>query len=71
MQFITGFDRHQMLFVTLDTQVSPDNAVRLIDAFVDKLDFSKTGFCTGCFKRGRPSALGAGCVAKVVSVWLP
>ena len=55
MQFITGSDRHQMLFVTLDTQVSADNAVRLIDAFVDKLDLIKLGFALVVLKEeGRP-----------------
>ncbi len=44
MQFITGSYRYQMLFVTLDTQVSHDNAARLIDAFIDKLDLDKPGF---------------------------
>ena len=29
-----------MLFVTLDTKVSPLSSVRLIDAFVDKLDLT-------------------------------
>ena len=44
-----------MLFVTLDTQVSPDNAVRLIDAFVDKLDLAKIGFAVTILKEeGRP-----------------
>ena len=55
MQFITGSDRHQMLFVTLDTQVSADNAVRLMDAFVDKLDLVKLGFALVFLKEeGRP-----------------
>ena len=44
-----------MLFVTLDPQVSPDNAVRLIDAFVDKLDVVKPGFALVVLKEeGRP-----------------
>ena len=44
-----------MLFVTLDIQVSPDNPVRLIDAFVDKLDLEKLGFKATVLKEeGRP-----------------
>ena len=44
-----------MLFLTLDTQVSPDNPVRLVDAFVDKLDLKKLGFTDVILKeQGRP-----------------
>ena len=42
MQFITGTSRHQSYFATLEDQVSADNAVRLIDAFIDKLDLQPT-----------------------------
>jgi len=44
MQFIQGNNRHQTFFITLEEQVSADNAVRLMDAFVDKLDLQKLGF---------------------------
>jgi len=44
MQFIQGNNRHQSYFSTLEDQVSSDNAVRLIDAFIDKLDLQKLGF---------------------------
>ena len=44
MNYITGTHRHQIYFATLDDQVSADNAVRLMDAFVDKLDLAKLGF---------------------------
>jgi transposase len=44
MQFIQGNNRHQTTFSTLDDQVEADNPVRLMDAFVDKLDLSKLGF---------------------------
>ena len=36
MQFIQGNNRHQTYFTTADEQVSADNAVRLMDAFIDK-----------------------------------
>ena len=44
MQFIQGNNRHQSYFSTLEDQVSTDNAVRLIDAFIEKLDVEKWGF---------------------------
>ena len=44
MQFIQGNNRHQTYFSTLDDQVSTDNAVRLMDAFIDKLDLQQLGF---------------------------
>lgn len=55
MQFIQGNNRHQTYFITLDDQVSADNAVRLIDAFIDKLDLQKLGFSkTVQHSEGRP-----------------
>jgi len=44
MNFIQGINRHQSYFTTLEDQVSADNPVRLIDAFVDKLDLQQLGF---------------------------
>ena len=38
---MTGPSRHQTYFATLDDQVSLDNAARLMDAFVDKLDLAR------------------------------
>ena len=43
MQFIQGTNRHQTFFTTLEDNVSTDNTVRLIDAFIDKLDVEKLG----------------------------
>jgi transposase len=55
MQFIQGTNRHQSYFATLEDQVSADNAVRLIDAFVDKLELVKLGFTVTVLKsEGRP-----------------
>ena len=55
MQFITGNSRNQTYFSTLEDQVSTDNAVRLMDAFIDKLDLQKSGFKTTVHKsEGRP-----------------
>src|SRR5215207_5793448 len=55
MHFIQGSDRNQTYFATLDEQVSADNQVRLIDAFIDKLDLDKLGFNNTAHKsEGRP-----------------
>src|ERR1700712_5657673 len=55
MQFIQGNNRNQIFFITLEDQVSIDNPVRLIDAFVDKLDLEKLGFTNTVHKsEGRP-----------------
>ena len=55
IQFITGDNRHQTFFSTLENQVSTDNPVRLIDAFIDKLDLAKMVFTKTVHKsKGRP-----------------
>ncbi|MEO7306431.1 MAG: transposase, partial [Ferruginibacter sp.] len=55
MTYISGTNRNQTYFATLDDQVSADNAVRLIDAFVDKVDLVKLGFTVRELKSdGRP-----------------
>ncbi len=55
MQFIQGSDRHQSYFSTLDEQVATHNPVRLIDAFIDKLDLEKLHFSGTVHKsEGRP-----------------
>ena len=41
MQFIQGNNRHQTYFTTLEQQVTSDNLVRLIDAFIDKPGLKK------------------------------
>ena len=56
MQFIQGHHRQQTYFATLEDQVSADNPVRLIDAFIDKLDLQQLGFTkTEHNSEGRPS----------------
>ena len=44
MQFIQGKNCHQTYFTTVNEQITVDNGVRLIDAFVDKIDLVKLGF---------------------------
>jgi transposase len=55
MQYIQGVNRHQSYFSTLDEQVAADNTVRLIDAFIEKLELQPLGF-TGTVPKseGRP-----------------
>ena len=56
MQYIQGNNRHQTYFASLEDQVLADNPVRLIDAFIDKLDLQKLGFNTTVPKtEGRPA----------------
>ncbi len=55
MQFIQGNNRHQSYFATLEDQVAADNPVRLIDAFIGKLELPKLGFSkTVHHSEGRP-----------------
>ena len=55
MHYQTGINRHQSYFSTLDNQIAADNPVRLIDAFVEKLELVKLGFTVRVLKsEGRP-----------------
>ena len=71
MQFIQGNNRHQTYFSTPDDQVSADNAARLMDAFIDKLDLQKLSFTrTVHNSEGRPP-YGTQGTFKIVTVRLP
>jgi len=50
MQFIRVNNRYQTYFTTPDDQVSTNNAVRLIDAFIEKTDLQKSGFTGTIYK---------------------
>lgn len=51
-----GTNRHQSYFSSLEDQVSAENPVRLIDAFIDKLDLQQLGFSKMVHKtEGRPA----------------
>ena len=54
--FIQGDDRHQATLFPeqLDDYIAEDNAVRVIDVFIDDLDLSGLGFKTHSEKTGRP-----------------
>jgi transposase/ribosomal protein L33 len=55
MQFVQGTNRNQTSFTTLDQQVAANNAVRIIDGFVEKLDLQKLGLSNSVHKsEGRP-----------------
>jgi len=43
MPIIIGIDREQINFSSLETQISKDNEIRFIDAFVDKLELKQLG----------------------------
>ena len=57
-RFVEGQDRHQVTLLpeSLDEFVAEDNAVRVVDAFVEELDLSSMGFKgTEAAATGRPS----------------
>jgi transposase len=55
MYFITGTNRDQTYFTTLDDLIARDNPVRLVDGFVQKLDLERIGFGKVAHKsEGRP-----------------
>jgi transposase len=43
MKTIQGTSRHQMQFTSLDDLIAADNPVRILDAFVERLDLRKLG----------------------------
>ncbi|GJL56985.1 MAG: DDE transposase [Nitrospirales bacterium] len=56
--FIQGDDRHQTILFPerLDDYIAEDNAVRVLDVFVDDLDLSELGFKTHSENTGRPAS---------------
>ena len=58
-RFIEGQDRHQVTLLpeSLDDFIAEDNAVRVVDAFVEELDLPALGFQgTQAAETGRPSS---------------
>ena len=56
MQHIIPKSRQQIEFSSLDDFIEEDNAVRFVDAFVDKLELEKLSFTLNILKKeGRPS----------------
>src|ERR1044071_1093751 len=55
MNIQKGVSREQLWMISLETEISPDNVVRLIDVFVNQLDLNQLGFTkTKVKKEGRP-----------------
>lgn len=54
MPYITGTDRNQLMFCSLDSFVDPESVARLIDAFVDSLDMGELGIKEASIE-GRPA----------------
>ena len=55
MHFIQGADRQQVQFISLDDLITADNSVRILDAFVDKVDLAQLHFASAVHKsEGRP-----------------
>jgi transposase len=70
MQFIQGNNRQQTYFSSLEEQVTADNPVRLMDAFVEKLELEKLGFTHTIHKsEGRPPYAPA--VFLKLYLWVP
>lgn len=55
MKFIKGKNRNQIEFFSLDGLIDANNEVRLIDLFVDSLDWTRLGFNTCFVENGRPA----------------
>jgi len=56
-RFIAGEDRSQSTLFPerIDDYVTEDNAVRVVDVFIDDLDLSGLGFKTESKETGRPA----------------
>ena len=55
MNYVDGQNREQLFVTSLDQLVHPESFVRIIDAFVDSLDFSQFNFSnTELNAEGRP-----------------
>jgi transposase len=61
MKTIKGINRQQVQFSSLDGQLAPDNPVRILDAFVEKLDMPGIGIKQnkGSKQTGKANAGGA------------
>ncbi len=54
MDFITGFNRDQLVMMDFESCLSPDSWARIVDMFVDILPMSKLGFNDVLNSEGRP-----------------
>ena len=60
MNTIQGIPRHQMQFTSLDDFIGTENAVRIIDAFVEKLDLVKLGILSTNATKQQPKKSNPG-----------
>lgn len=54
MDFITGFDRDQLVMMDFESCLGPDSWARIVDMFVDILPIAELGFRDILSKEGRP-----------------
>ncbi len=54
MDFITGFDRDQLIMMDFESCLSPDSWARIVDMFVDILPMGELGFKDVLNNEGRP-----------------
>lgn len=59
-RYIGGISRHQIQFSSQDDQITADNPVRILDAFVEKLDLNKLGFKQSPVVKEQSSKVNAG-----------
>ena len=55
MKFITGKDRDQLEFFSLNQVIPEENEVRLIDLFLHAVDLEDFGFKIDFIENGRPA----------------
>lgn len=60
MKIIQGISRQQIQFTSLDERVAADSPVRILDAFVERLDLSKIGIEQRSAKKGQTKANSGG-----------
>ena len=66
-QYVSGLDRSQpmLLPASVDDYVSPENPVRVLEAFIDALDLDDLGFKTRCSKALGRSAFDPATLIKI------
>ena len=60
MNIIQEITRHQMQFNSLDDFIGTENAVRIIDAFLEKLDLVKLGISSTKARKQQPKKSNPG-----------
>jgi transposase len=60
MKIIQGISRQQIQFSSLDDQITADNPVRILDAFVEKLDLIKLGIAQQSATKDQSSKINPG-----------